>query len=251
MNAAFKEIRGDSALSYAKEFAHIYQKAEKMMDALDEALTDPTDPERYTLAMRAEDVKILWDKPILATVESSDEEIESETQTAQLVIHQSKARQNSITYERTLSTLPEILEYLEGRGVKKAKIRVGPRKLEELFLRTIQCLEPLLKQLGEAQQAFKSPFTDTDTFQAHKDSVTAFLDMLLDFNSVKGRLRDTKLELLLFLYRQNPNHKVLLSLIEGEKQAISEIEFSEIKEELQNLFLPTFDDQLKGITYDE
>ena len=240
MGEALKEIQVGSALSYAEEFADIFQKAEKMMNALEEALTDPTDPDRYTLATRSEDMEVLWDKPIKMPIENANEE-DSETHATHLDNQCSSKIEYITKYERTISTLPEILNYLEGNGIKAPKMRVAPKNVEDLFLRTLQRLEPLLKQLGEAQQAFKSPFTDADTFQVQKNNVTAFLDMLLDFNSAKGRPHDTKLELLLFLYQQNPNHKVLLSLIDDERQAISESDFSQIKEELQNLFLPSLE----------
>jgi hypothetical protein len=68
--------------------------------------------------------------------------------------------------------------------------------------------------------------------------MNGFFMVLLDFNRANGRHGDTILEILLFLYRQDPNSKILLSMIQDENEAINASRFDEIVEDIRCLTTP-------------
>lgn len=266
-----QEVQEKNGLKYAEKFASVFEKAEKMLNALDAELTDPTDDTKYTLAYREEDVQVLWDKPVFIPISDDQEDYDREKPKAKrglyLITEEDRPPaphgwmdpeagdprlkdeiKFKVEYERTLSSLPEILEYLEERDVGVAKIRVAPKNFHDVFLRTVQRLEPLLKQLGEAQQVFKPAITDSDLLRAQKDWMLGIFMLFMDFNLAKGRGGDTMLELLLYFYRQQSESIVLRSLITDEKQSLNANLFTQTVESVQTLLMPHIETEIKDIT---
>ena len=106
-----------------KEIDRVMERAQKMLDACDEYLTDPNDPKKYYLGPRADEVEIVYEY----TVQSGDKEI--------------------VKKER--DTLKNMLDRLKGKDVVGVKYKYSDPR--DLLLKAAHALYKPLELMARIQ----------------------------------------------------------------------------------------------------